>query len=185
MLPKIGTVSVIAALLGGVFSLPANATTVIYSLEYTQTHNGGSVPVGTIVGTGTLTLNLPSSNVGSSIDISSGGPNAGDFVSFTNLFTAGSFNFSLGSNDIGIKPNANDALNSFSFNGSANGDNISLGLTSFSLSGPGGLNEGGGVTVLSFGPAVPEPSTWAMMILGFAGIGAMTCRRRKSAMLAA
>jgi hypothetical protein len=33
--------------------------------------------------------------------------------------------------------------------------------------------------------AVPEPSTWAMMILGFAGIGTMTYRRRKSAMLAA
>jgi hypothetical protein len=33
--------------------------------------------------------------------------------------------------------------------------------------------------------AVPEPSTWAMLILGFAGIGAMTYRRRKSAMLAA
>jgi hypothetical protein len=33
--------------------------------------------------------------------------------------------------------------------------------------------------------AVPEPSTWAMMILGFAGIGAMAHRRRKSAMLAA
>jgi hypothetical protein len=32
--------------------------------------------------------------------------------------------------------------------------------------------------------AVPEPSTWAMMILGFAGISAMTYRRRKSAMLA-
>ena len=33
--------------------------------------------------------------------------------------------------------------------------------------------------------AVPEPSTWAMMVLGFAGIGAMTYRRRKSAMLVA
>jgi PEP-CTERM motif len=33
--------------------------------------------------------------------------------------------------------------------------------------------------------AVPEPSTWAMMILGFLGIGTMTYRRRKSAMLAA
>jgi hypothetical protein len=28
--------------------------------------------------------------------------------------------------------------------------------------------------------AVPEPSTWAMMILGFCGIGAVTYRRRKS-----
>jgi len=43
---------------------------------------------------------------------------------------------------------------------------------------------------LFFGPTtgitsgVPEPSTWAMMILGFFGIGAMTYRRRKSATLA-
>jgi hypothetical protein len=32
--------------------------------------------------------------------------------------------------------------------------------------------------------AVPEPSTWAMMILGFVGVGAMTYRRRMSAVLA-
>jgi hypothetical protein len=33
--------------------------------------------------------------------------------------------------------------------------------------------------------AVPEPSTWAMMILGFAGVGLTAYRRRKSAMLTA
>lgn len=33
--------------------------------------------------------------------------------------------------------------------------------------------------------AVPEPSTWAMMILGFAGVGFMTYRRRKAVALAA
>jgi hypothetical protein len=33
--------------------------------------------------------------------------------------------------------------------------------------------------------AVPEPSTWAMMILGFFGIGTMTYRRRRHVMLAA
>ncbi len=32
--------------------------------------------------------------------------------------------------------------------------------------------------------AVPEPSTWAMMIMGFVGVGAMTYRRRKNAALA-
>lgn len=32
--------------------------------------------------------------------------------------------------------------------------------------------------------AVPEPSTWAMMILGFAGVGYMSYRRRKQAALA-
>lgn len=26
--------------------------------------------------------------------------------------------------------------------------------------------------------AVPEPSTWVMMILGFVGVGTMACRRR-------
>lgn len=29
--------------------------------------------------------------------------------------------------------------------------------------------------------AVPEPSTWAMMLLGFAGVGAMAYRRRRTA----
>jgi outer membrane lipase/esterase len=37
----------------------------------------------------------------------------------------------------------------------------------------------------SLAVGTPEPSTWAMMILGFVGIGAMTYRRRKSARLAA
>ena len=30
-------------------------------------------------------------------------------------------------------------------------------------------------------PGVPEPSTWAMMILGFAGVGFMAYRRRSKA----
>ena len=39
--------------------------------------------------------------------------------------------------------------------------------------------------VLSEVAPVPEPSTWAMMILGFAGVGFMAYRRRSSAMLTA
>jgi hypothetical protein len=34
-------------------------------------------------------------------------------------------------------------------------------------------------------PQVPEPSTWAMMILGFAGIGTMAYRRRRQATVSA
>ena len=41
------------------------------------------------------------------------------------------------------------------------------------------LNDGISVVDTLTVTAVPEPSTWAMMILGFAGIGAMTFRRRK------
>jgi hypothetical protein len=39
-------------------------------------------------------------------------------------------------------------------------------------------------TTVTLTDGVPEASTWAMMILGFAGIGAMTYRRGKSAALA-
>jgi hypothetical protein len=42
--------------------------------------------------------------------------------------------------------------------------------------------EFGSVTSIA---AVPEPSTWAMMILGFAGVGFMAYRRRKGAAIAA
>jgi hypothetical protein len=34
-------------------------------------------------------------------------------------------------------------------------------------------------------PAVPEPSTWAMMLLGFAGIGFMAYRRKSATLMAA
>ena len=40
-----------------------------------------------------------------------------------------------------------------------------------------------GFQLLDSVSAVPEPSTWAMMILGFAGVGFMAYRRRNTAML--
>jgi hypothetical protein len=46
------------------------------------------------------------------------------------------------------------------------------------------LSCGAGCGIGSVSPSVPEPSTWAMMILGFAGVGFMAYRRRnKTAML--
>jgi hypothetical protein len=38
----------------------------------------------------------------------------------------------------------------------------------------------GGPDLVTLPPAVPEPSTWAMMLLGFAGVGFMACRRKQS-----
>jgi hypothetical protein len=37
----------------------------------------------------------------------------------------------------------------------------------------------------SFTPGVPEPSTWAMMLLGFAGLGFLGYRQTAKARLAA
>jgi hypothetical protein len=55
------------------------------------------------------------------------------------------------------------------------------------LGGQGVVDPFGGSSniFVSVAPAVPEPSTWAMIILGFVGIGAVTYRRRKSVRLAA
>jgi hypothetical protein len=44
------------------------------------------------------------------------------------------------------------------------------------------INESG--TIVAFSAAVPELSTWAMMILGFVGLGFMASRRRIFAMAA-
>ncbi len=48
------------------------------------------------------------------------------------------------------------------------------------------LATSGSFLVRSVTPAVPEPSTWAMMVLGFAGLGFMAYRRKsKPALMAA
>ncbi|SRR5258708_15357602 len=41
------------------------------------------------------------------------------------------------------------------------------------------------IATLAIASPVPEPSTWAMMILGFAGIGFMAYRRKSKALMAA
>jgi hypothetical protein len=54
----------------------------------------------------------------------------------------------------------------------------------------GTTNVGGEIEALEFAPqsppsAVPEPSTWAMMVLGFAGLGFLGYRKTAKARLAA
>jgi hypothetical protein len=66
----------------------------------------------------------------------------------------------------------------------ATGDKYTLDFTyaNSPLNAPSGLL----VTTNAISSAVPEPSTWAMMILGFAGIGFMAYRRKsKPALMAA
>jgi hypothetical protein len=68
-------------------------------------------------------------------------------------------------------------LSGAAFSGTANG-------TLTPTVNPFSLTIGAAITGTSTGDlnvrAVPEPSTWAMMILGFAGIGFMTYRKRKN-----
>ena len=46
------------------------------------------------------------------------------------------------------------------------------------------VDEDGKFSTTTFTAAVPEPSTWAMMILGFVGLGLMTRYRRRTALSA-
>jgi hypothetical protein len=98
--------------------------------------------------------------------------------------------------DIGVMHAANSASNNVfamldlqfgsALNGSPGEDPL-VGLGGYNVPGGGccnfiGSTLTGGVTIA----AVPEPSTWAMMLLGFAGVGFMAYRRKsKPALLAA
>jgi hypothetical protein len=121
-------------------------------------------------------------------------------------FSIGQFSFNLSNDPLAAiqynhgKFNGFAANESFTFQGNQYDFLLSGGTWSI-FSAPGG-NPAGGPLVngyINIGNAgltnqvpfttvvagVPEPSTWAMMILGFAGIGAMTYRRRRTATLAA
>ena len=45
-----------------------------------------------------------------------------------------------------------------------------------------GVIDGSTLQGLTYAPAVPEPATWAMMLVGFGGIGLAMRRRRKPAL---
>ena len=75
-----------------------------------------------------------------------------------------------------VAATANCGANCQGFGGSAV---LSAGNYYLDLSGTGGGSAGyGGTLSTTQVGAVPEPATWAMMILGFAGVGFMAYRRR-------
>jgi hypothetical protein len=83
-------------------------------------------------------------------------------------FQAKDYEFRINGTAITVKlidPNSGFATGSSLMNA-----HINLGLTNVAAFDP--------ITVT---PGVPEPATWAMMILGFAGIGFMAYRRREQA----
>jgi hypothetical protein len=60
------------------------------------------------------------------------------------------------------------------------GSTIWQGIVTDNLGGQGLVDPFGGASTIfvNVTPAVPEPSTWAMLLIGFAGIGAISYRRR-------
>jgi hypothetical protein len=101
------------------------------------------------------------------------GPGIGSFF-FTSGGTNDPFTFLYGNNSTTFDPITSPfvtGLNILHFIV----NNTNQGIQGTELGGgPSSLNFEGSVT---FASAVPEPSTWAMVILGFAGIGFATYRR--------
>jgi PEP-CTERM motif len=98
---------------------------------------------------------------------------------------------SAGGGVITYDPHANGLLDFLYVTGAAQNDHVEFGLGALVAEGPcsgcqayntGDGGHGGTIAVEAI-TAVPEPSTWAMMILGFAGIGFLAYRRKNSAVL--
>jgi hypothetical protein len=156
------------ASLGG-FAKPAEAVTVTYDLYLTPTDGSP------YSGSGLLTLNRAVSNAG--IDHF----DASDVASLTftidgHTFELGTPTFTLGSLDFLGGQLWNLTASAFLDN-----SQVSLFTTAVysyfdanTRHGSNGILTGS----LAVAPAVPEPSTWAMMLLGFAGMGFVAYRRR-------
>jgi hypothetical protein len=162
------------------FSAPANAVLFDFALTFSD-------PSGPATGgTGVLELNLASAPTGSTSFSFSGGD--ARFVSLDANVDGGVFHFPAGSvNSLGM---SNGIWNNISANEVQSSNGLTLGLATgglgYNLFGVNNSNFANGtITVGAATPhvaAVPEPSTWAMLILGFAGLGFMAYRRRNQSM---
>ena len=151
-------------LLIGACIAPASAT--VYDLFLTPTS-------GSIAGTGLLTLDtsVPASGL-VSVDLS-------DVTSVT--FNIGGENFGTGYSTYSLSALQflNGSIWDITFSSAVDGNQISLMTTAqyAFTNGISGTSSSGTITS-ELAPAVPEPSTWAMMILGFCGVGFMAYRRK-------
>jgi hypothetical protein len=195
---KAALVAAAAVISAGILSAPAHAEIVTYSLTFTDPDGNGPQTGGT----GTITFNFPTPLLtGPSVDMFPGSTAssttyaATDFQSFT--ATIDGLTFAT------VGPLGSNGLDGFTF---SNGKLIIIGAAGAGildqtgkevLAINGGPNSNGdvGVNGTSGGnvffsdtytvgtpqvAAVPEPSTWAMMILGFCGLGFMAYRRNQN-----
>jgi hypothetical protein len=172
---KFGDLILLAAIALAAAQIPsrADASTVTYNLVLTATSGPES-------GSGSFTVTTPTPST--SFDTVGNGLTAMTFTidSMTfNLLNSTSAGVGFNNNGLGT-PEIINTINytgqndSFVFQLSAGG----FGYT-FTDSANNNLSSKGTI-VATLAPAVPEPATWAMMILGFAGVGFMTYRRKQN-----
>jgi hypothetical protein len=195
---KAALVAAAAVISAGAFSAPTHAETVTYSLTFTDPDGNGPQTGGT----GTITFNFPTPLLtGPSVDMFPGSTAgsttyaATDFQSFTATIDGLTFTT--------VGPLGSNGLQGFTFSdgnltiiGAAGAGILDqTGKEVLAINGVPNSNGDVGVNGTSGGnvffsdtytvgapqvAAVPEPSTWAMMLLGFCGVGFMTYRRKQN-----
>lgn len=200
----IAAIILVGAAIG--MAAPANAVIVNYNLTFGDPDGAGSA----VGGTGVLSLNLaaPLGNASGYVSLfpgsttGSGTLAASSFVSLSATVNGLSYLFTaIGNNanqiaSLGFNNGLLANINTAGAGGLATG-NSSSHLQIFSVSSGGndyqisyypgtGFNGSGSMTA-SAGvvAAVPEASTWIMMILGFCGLGLLAGRRKIAARIAA
>jgi hypothetical protein len=183
-----GLVNGLPFVTGGVSSIGPNG-----ELQWWTTAN----PNVSVTGTGVITLpygsnmyapNSTGSNDGSSFETAK-------FVGSFSLASSGVVNFAVNSDDdtfvylngilIGQNPGIHGVTN-VNFAANANSGSNTLEIFYADREQTGAFLSVTADVALTAVSDVPEPSTWAMMILGFAGVGFMAYRRKsKSTLIAA
>jgi hypothetical protein len=178
----------VAVIAGLAWSLPAAATTVTYDISGTLSGsvNGFSVPSGTdftLSFTGDPALKTSPAAATFELGVTGGLINPAVYA-----IPNAELSLDLANGLVEVLDNGNDLL-SFTVSSvapiEANQYSFSVGgsvatFDSSSIEALFGVTSNLEGTVTSFTAAVPETSTWAMMILGFCGVGFMAYRRKQN-----
>jgi PEP-CTERM motif len=147
---------------------PKAANASVYIISLTSTDGSG------INGTGELDVSVPIPATGL-FDV----PMA-DITKLTFTIEGNTFGTNFSTYSLSVVRFIDGALNDITFSSAESQNQISLMTTAtYSYSDAlDGHHSSGNVTAIL--AAVPEPSTWAMMILGFCGLGFMAYRRKQN-----
>lgn len=174
---KFGALSIaclVGLSMGAGFSRPAKAETVTYTLDFVADVGTG--------GTGTLVLNFATAPTGSTT--LSGASLTADFGSFTETVDGKTFTTTL-ADVTSISLTGGTTLSNIVASTTETGTTLSLpDILNTPMTWTAGIvgTNYGTIDVTNKVTAVPEPSTWAMMILGFLGLAFVASRKKKSAL---